>query len=307
MGGPHDASVLVQMAVDQLLQERPGRFLVQSAGNYRRPARTPAARSHPASVAITALLTVDQADPTINELEIWYDGTDELAVRIDPPTGSGPTVTLGAKADIVTAGQVVGRVYHRASDPNNGDHHIDAFLVPEGTTGTWTVTLEAARRVRERTVPRLAGARRGVPAVSGQVHRRLAGAWLHHRHAGERTGGAGGRRLRRAAAGRPVAGTSSSGTDAGRAAPSRTSAHPGSLCWRPGRPRAGASESGRRRRARPGTSMAAPHVAGAVALCLQASAGRVTAQPDPHPGARVASTRPPPPIPHWRSVTVAST
>src|SRR5439155_11975570 len=69
---------------------------------------------------------------------------------IDPPgsTGSAP-VRLGENAEIVAGGEVVGRIYHRADDPNNGDNHVDAFLYPRGHTGRWTVTIEAKSAMSE--------------------------------------------------------------------------------------------------------------------------------------------------------------
>ena len=50
---------------------------------------------------------------------------------------------LGERSDLLIEGRVVGRVYHRKHDPNNGDNHIVAYLDPIGRAGNWTVTLEA--------------------------------------------------------------------------------------------------------------------------------------------------------------------
>ena len=113
----------------------------------------------------------------------WRSGTtatDELRVSIDPPgrqrrtdrRGSAPRPTSRRTA------RLVGRVYHRAHDPNNGDHHIDAFLYPEpdgrgpgrspsrrepghaaaGSTRGWSATRRAprARRGSRRTHASLA-------------------------------------------------------------------------------------------------------------------------------------------------------
>ena len=61
---------------------------------------------------------------------------------------------LGERSDILVAGRVVGRVYHREHDPNNGDNHIVAYLDPIGCAGNWTITLEGPAGQR-RPVPRL--------------------------------------------------------------------------------------------------------------------------------------------------------
>ncbi|WP_259403770.1 S8 family serine peptidase [Microbispora sp. H10949] len=146
-GGPHDGTTLVELALDELLSAAPNRMILQSVGNY---AQT---RTHATGVVRQGQRKVlrfvtDPADTTPNELEIWYDGADEFAVRIDPPgTHGASAVLLGETADIVVAGRVVGRTYHRSFDPQNHDHHVDAFFYPWAPAGEWRVTLEG-RRVR---------------------------------------------------------------------------------------------------------------------------------------------------------------
>lgn len=148
-GGPHDGTTLTELAFDELLAAAPGRFIVQSAGNYYR------AGVHASGVMATGetqsvRFVTDPEDVTDNELEIWYDGDDEFEVRIDPPGAVGPIVSLGRRADLVVGGRRVGRVHHRARDPNNGAHHVDAFLSASAPPGIWTVTLSAIRVRRGR-------------------------------------------------------------------------------------------------------------------------------------------------------------
>jgi subtilisin family serine protease len=143
--GPKDGTTLVEQAFDQLLGARPGTFVVNSGGNYFRW------RAHSHGVVQegerrTLTFVVQPTDVTPTELEIWYDGRDEFAVRIDPPghTTSRP-VRLGERADLLVDGQVAGQLYHRAYDSNNGNHHIVAYLGAPGRAGEWTVTLEGRR------------------------------------------------------------------------------------------------------------------------------------------------------------------
>src|SRR5262249_34906846 len=122
-------------------------FIVNSGGNYFRW------RAHSCGILAegesrSLTLVANPADITLNEIEVWYDGADEFAVRVDPPGHAGArAVRLGERSDLLIAGQIVGRVYHRRHDPNNGDNHIVAYLDPVGHAGNWTITLEA-RRVR---------------------------------------------------------------------------------------------------------------------------------------------------------------
>ena len=143
--GPKDGTTLVERAFDELLSVTPGRFVVNSAGNYLNWRAHSGGTIAPGEVR-SLTFTVGPADITVNELEIWYDGADEFAVRIDPPgaTGGRP-VRLGERSDLLIGSRVVGRIYHRECDPNNGDNHIVAYLDPISCAGDWTVTLEARR------------------------------------------------------------------------------------------------------------------------------------------------------------------
>ncbi len=147
MGGPHDASTLVELAFEALLASGSGCQIVHSAGNYR-TARTHTTGIVAAGTTSSFSFVVSPGDRTPNELEIWYGGTDELAVRIDPPgSGGAPPLRLGERAELTVGDRLVGRIYHRRGDPNNGDNLVDAFLDPHGLAGVWTVTLEGRRVV----------------------------------------------------------------------------------------------------------------------------------------------------------------
>lgn len=274
--GPKDGTTLVEHALDELLATTPGRFVVNSAGNYFGWRTHSCGRIGPGE---TRLLTfvVDPADVTVNEIEIWYDGADEFAVRVTPPGyAQGRAVNLGERSDLLAEGRAIGRVYHREHDPNNGDNHIVAYLDPVGYPGHWTVTLEARR------------------VTTGRFH-----AWI------ERDDSCRGCQARFALEdSRPV---TTIGTIASSRLPLIVGAYDG---HEPARPVAPFSSSGPSRdlREKPdlaapgvevlaarsasiadshnpgllvrksGTSMATPHVTGAVALCLEAAGDRLSAE-----------------------------
>jgi hypothetical protein len=144
-GGPHDGTTLAELAVDHVVATTHGLVVVKSTGNYFR-ARAHAAGTLVAGEVRSLRFRVDPDDATPNELEVWYPGSDELRVRFTPPgEPPGRWLPLGEIADITVDGRSVGRVYHRANDPNNGANHVDAFLDPTGEGGLWTLTLQARR------------------------------------------------------------------------------------------------------------------------------------------------------------------
>lgn len=92
-GGPHDGCTLVEMALDHVLSKSPGssgspgRFIVQSAGNYRSKCIHASGRLSTGEEK-TLDIEVDPADLTPNELEIWYAGADNIEVKTISPTGT---------------------------------------------------------------------------------------------------------------------------------------------------------------------------------------------------------------------------
>jgi hypothetical protein len=273
-GGPHDGSLAVERAFDELLAGTRGAVIAQSAGNYEMARTHASGRLGPGERRVLRFVT-QPGDLTPDELEVWYSGSDQFEVRIRAPGASDQTiVTLGCDGPILASGREVGWIYHRAFDPNNDDHHIDAFFAASAPPGTWEVTLEAVQIVDgrfhawiERDDSCLACQARFIPADTDPAftlgtiatsHLPLVvGAYDGHRP------------------GRPPAGFSSQGPTrdlrckpdlaasgvritAARSAPTGCRRSPGLTTEKSG------------------TSMATPQVTGAVALCLQAGGHHLT-------------------------------
>ena len=142
-GGPHTGLTLVEQGIDALLAAAPGRAVVHSAGNYFASDTHVSGTLRPGQEVSFGWLT-DEADVTPNELEVWYPGRDVFQVSLRPPGGERALrVRLGGEAAVVVDGRTVGRLYHRASDPALGDHHVDVFLEPGAPAGRWEVILAA--------------------------------------------------------------------------------------------------------------------------------------------------------------------
>jgi monoamine oxidase/subtilisin family serine protease len=140
-GGPHTGLTLVEQAMDALLLQSPNRAIVQSTGNYFQD-RTHAAGQLRPGQRHTLTWRTDKADRTPNELEIWYPGRDTLTVEVRPPGGEVVfRVALGEQRVLHMEGREVGRIYHRARDPGRGDNHVDLFLDPPAPAGGWRITL----------------------------------------------------------------------------------------------------------------------------------------------------------------------
>jgi len=141
-GGPHDGSTLVEEGIDALLEERPNRAVVLSAGNYY-------AKDIHASGDLVAGQSVDlhwkieKGSTGHCEVDIWYSKEDLVDVELIAPTGAviGP-VGLDQKQTLQTStGQVKVLVVNRTPDNDNGCSHIGIFLEKWTPHGTWTIRL----------------------------------------------------------------------------------------------------------------------------------------------------------------------
>jgi subtilisin family serine protease len=142
-GGDHTGRSLVERALDAMLEAAPGCAIVQSVGNYQDRGLHHAGAIGAGGTARVEWL-IQERDRTGNEVEIWYSGRDRFAVALRSPAGvEVARAELDQRARILVGGAEVGRVYHRAHDPTNGDHHVDVILDPAAPPGRWSLVLEA--------------------------------------------------------------------------------------------------------------------------------------------------------------------
>lgn len=141
-GGPHDGSTLVEQGFDELLQT-PGRAVVIAAGNSWARASHASGRIQ-SEESRTLTWEILPGDPTRNELEVWYGGAHELELMLTAPNGVayGP-FRLGTTTRIRHQESEAGVVYHRRQDSANGDHQIDVLFTRNMPSGNWQVTLRA--------------------------------------------------------------------------------------------------------------------------------------------------------------------
>jgi subtilisin family serine protease len=144
-GGPHDGTTLVEQALDAALIEKPGRAIVMSTGNYYGANLHASGKLGPGESALLPFWFPGRLMRS-TEIEVWYSGRDVLAAELVDPEGRVlARVDLGAQAIARRGSAVLATVYHRRRDPNNGDHQINLFLTPRAPAGQWYLRLWALR------------------------------------------------------------------------------------------------------------------------------------------------------------------
>jgi subtilisin family serine protease len=263
--GPHDGTSLLERGIDNLLGAG-GRCYVKSAGNA-------AGGGVHASGTVTAggtsapQIVVPANDTSPDTIDIWYAAADRIDFRITPPGGvASATVSAGSSTTITLPNGNQVFVDSVLAHPNNGDNRIYVQLVRGSQAaveaGTWTLTLTGATVAagggwhawieRGTTVPQFVAPFRNddvtisVPGTSTEVI--TAGSYI--------TKGAG--------VGGLSTFSSRGPTRDGRAAP--TLSAPGQSIMSAKSLATGTDQY----QGMSGTSMSAPHVAGVVALMLQA-------------------------------------
>lgn len=272
-GGPHDASPLVVRAFDHVLSTLPGVAIAMSCGNYFDSGMHAECRVPHGGV--TELPWEVPAPPRDgSELEIWYSGADRFRVILTDPAGRPlADVALGAEAVVKDGDSVVAAVYHRGGEPNTGSNVIDIFLRPGAPAGTYKVTLhgEQVQDGRadgwiERTTPRSQSRFDPAHATSSSTTGSICNGWLpiavgaYDAHLPSRP---------------PLHFSSAGPTRDNRPKPDISAPGGAVVAARSSVP----TVDGQRQRdgvvAKSGTSMAAPHVSGTIALIFQAAAPRL--------------------------------
>lgn len=154
MGGHGDAHwgrSMIEQAIDQLSSSRPGRAFVQSCGNYFGSQTHTSGHIEGAEKRKIAWLIM-QNNALSNELEIWYEPTAVLKVRLLTPSGEVVLQDPGIGRMKIEAAQVgeIGRYYHREKEPNTQLSQIDIILDPHAPRGKWQIILsvEPAQKTR---------------------------------------------------------------------------------------------------------------------------------------------------------------
>ena len=165
-GGSHDGESVVERAMDRLLEVEAGRAMVVAAGNehvWRGHAsghldtgdsRTLNWRVGGQMPIPTGGTTGTGIDRTSNELEIWYSSRDQFRVRVIDPNGDDTQFVVPGETQVfsMNSGERVFIDSVRFS-PLNGDAQIfieviprpglPPFFPPSITPGIWQIELEA--------------------------------------------------------------------------------------------------------------------------------------------------------------------
>jgi subtilisin family serine protease len=139
--GPHDGTSLVELGLDELLKT-PGRAVVISAGNARdvncHEFRTvPAEQCLDGKDGRQPLFWfVNPDDPTENFMEIWYDGGHDLQISVISPDGELVANAVGPNqySYLKQGCSIMGAVIHRENDLGNGKNQVLIALNPTART-----------------------------------------------------------------------------------------------------------------------------------------------------------------------------
>lgn len=147
-GGPHDGTNLAEQGIDAMLTQMPNRAAVIAAGNAY--ADGIHATGTVAQGRFTDVLwTLKQSDFTDNELELWYKAGDRFRLELIAPNGTSvASLDLGENGRLKNdRGETMMFLAHRQRDPNNGDNVISLFNATKAATpqGNWTVRLHGVQ------------------------------------------------------------------------------------------------------------------------------------------------------------------
>ncbi len=142
--GQHDGKTLTEQAMDAFLQAAPGRAIVQSTGNYFNRRIHASGLLRPGETEVLGLQVPPPPHP-VHEVDLWYPGADRIAVSVQGPHGMPALpVSPGPAQVLLYQGRAVGRAYHRLADPNNGDNQVALYLDADAPDGRWTLRLEGS-------------------------------------------------------------------------------------------------------------------------------------------------------------------
>ncbi|MEM8994307.1 MAG: S8 family peptidase [Acidobacteriota bacterium] len=143
--GPHDGTSLLERGIDHLL-EAPGRSVVKSAGNSAGRGAHASGRVESGKVEGVEL-TVSAQDRSPDTVDLWFSDRDSLALRVVTPRGDiSETVLPGETRLLELPGGNSVFVDSVLGDPGNGSNRLYLQMSPGSAShleaGTWTLELE---------------------------------------------------------------------------------------------------------------------------------------------------------------------
>lgn len=140
-GGPHDGTTLVEKGIDSLLSAASNRAVTIAASNSFDDG-IHAQGTVPNGGFVDLIWQIPQGDWSDNELELWYAGNDRIALELLTPTGQSlGRITPGNNGSVEQNGVVEVFAANRINDPNNNDNMIGIFLDRRAAPGKWTIRL----------------------------------------------------------------------------------------------------------------------------------------------------------------------
>ena len=135
--GPHDGTSLFEQGMDELVQGS-GRVIVVSAGNEG----DQFIHASDTLLGNTSSFRIDP-DGWDAELSMWYPGSSQFAVAVSPPSGSAIVAPWGTDSGTVQTAFGAVRIDNAAlgTNPNNGDHEVFIRLSGLSGSGQWQVTV----------------------------------------------------------------------------------------------------------------------------------------------------------------------
>lgn len=132
--GPHDGSSLFERMIDALL-DRPGRAIVVAAGNEGN-------RKIHVGADVRAPTTWHlEADKSTVTVQFWHTGTSSYAIAVRSPGGETATTLPGSQRWVSTSSGGVWVDNTSLPDPRNLARHIFVALTDVSPGSTWAITL----------------------------------------------------------------------------------------------------------------------------------------------------------------------
>ena len=149
-GGSHDGESLVERCIDTMLEAK-GRALVVAAGNQRDQRTYYTATVPPAApYRLTWKMGGPTPDTTVNEMEIWYRSDHPLNARLFTPSGQSTNLIAPGETLPISFDGFTGVIDSDRFTPLNGDARIYIQITPAvggGLQGAFGVELTSPSRV----------------------------------------------------------------------------------------------------------------------------------------------------------------